>query len=530
MSEEKKQRTDDESVELGSVLQLAPHTPTTKEDSVEKPADGKGFISLDEVYETRGFEALETLARNCHELDKNRRLSVSGFTVLKLDGCENFMPGFDRQNALQGSESFIDKLKAGFLVIIKGIKEIIIKVIDYIVTKIRVLLGFEKTERELAIVAEKTNDAKGSVAQVLRRITEKSGFDWEHTSFYEGLPANITSGEMFNIVHGKNRTLMEQVQKLADSKGLLGEASLVLASAGQSARRARSLYKEAVADLRAVADAGEIGPSDIARFRQRLEEEIVTTLDPKAMSATIDKLMSEIYNLDVKSIGGGDSVAKVINEYRKSIGESKAFVATPELTASIMKVKADIVNGMIKGTLGKYDPEEIKLLKDMISVEDAKVLENMSKIPNSGHLAMGYTEYANIIAQYVQHADLLSNILTQIKKTLARLTKWTNDVDRVLVGYVANDLKAVIEAQEEVLGSEKAEELLIKQSDEDKAKGKARQLKTVVDYDKLFISKHPYFAALMTVVRAEGGKLYKKYNGAFREVNKALSAIGVRTI
>lgn len=521
MSEEKKQRTDDKSVELGSVLQLAPHTPSTREQAVEKPEDGKGFISLDEVYENGGLEAFSILGNNCKQLMDYKRLSASGMTVLKLDGCENFMPGYDRQNAIMGGEGFVDSLKKGFVIVIKAIKAMIIKILDWVVGKVRVMLGFEKTEKELAIVAEKTEEAQGSLSRILTKITEGVDFKWDFKAFYADLPDNVTSGELFNIVYARNRNTKEQIEKLSQSKALIAEANRVLMSAGQTARRARSIYKEAVANLRIAFEGGNFSQADVIKFRNTLESEVASSLNPTEMNKITERLLNEIYNLDLKGTGIDSTIKGQMEKLRQEVAQTKPFVINPEMVNNIMNLKKNLVNVMAGQAATRYDPEEMKLLKDLISVKDAELLEVMStKTAETGYLQMGYTQYSAIISEFVQRADLLSSILAQVKKTLASLVKWTNDVDKVMLAYVAGDVSKIIAAQAEVMG-DKAKDLYHEGTNKPN---------TIVDYDKLFIARHPKFSAAVTVWRAEGANFYKKYAGAFREVNKLLASIGVRTI
>lgn len=521
MSEENKQRTDDESVELGSVLQLSPHTPTTREDTVEQPADGKGFISLDEVYENAGTEAIALLARNCAEYSKNNRLSPEGLSVLRISGTESLMPGYDRFNAMKGGESFVDSLKKGFIIVIKAIKALIIKVIDFIVTKIRTVLGFEKTEKELAIVAEQTKNAQGAVSRLLTKLAEGVDFKFDFNEFYGDLPDQVTSGEIFNIVKGKNRSSIEQIEQLNESRQLLAEANQVLMKSGAVARHATARYKEAVAELRAAAEKDGFNKSHIIKFRNDLESEVAGTLDVSEMTATTEKLLTTIYNLDLKGTGLDSTIKGQMTKLREEVGQSQPLVLDREITKRIMGLKASMTKIMEKSSSVKYDATEVQRLKDLIAVSDAELLEVIStKTGDTGLIQMGYTEYSNIISTYIQHCDLLSTVIVNIKKTIASLVNWTNKVDKLMTAYVAGDIAKIISVQGEVYEGKDAEFY-------HKESGK---LNTVVDYDGLFIARHPKFAALVSVWRQHGASLYKKYNGAFREVNKLLAMIGVRTI
>ncbi len=517
---EVQQRTDDESVELGTVLQLAPHEPRTKVNAEDGgPSDGKGYISLDEVYEQAGTESIAILAANCAEFSKNRRLSPAGMSVLRLDGCESFMPGFDRLNGIKGGESFVDALKKGFLVVIKVIKTTIIKILDWCVSKIRIMLGFEKTEKEIAIVAEQTNNAQGAVSRLLTKISEGVGFKFDFNEFYDSLPPNVTSGEIFNIVHARGRNAAAQVEKLATLKPVIASATEELMKAGQVARNARAKYKRAVDELREAAK-GDVSEADIIKFRNALESEVAGSLDPSAMTKATSQLLTEIYNIDLKGTGLDSTIKGQMQEFRQQVAESQPLVLDPALAKRIMELKGSIHKVMAASAMTKYDPEEMKALKDLINVADAELLETIStKTGKTGLLEMGYTEYSNIISTYVQHADLLSSILTTTKKTMASLAKWTNNVDKLTTAYVADDIRKIISVQNEIFG-EDAKEFVTDKGN----------LNTVVDYDGLFIARHPKFSAAVTVWRAEGAKLYKKYNGLFREVNKLLASIGVRTI
>lgn len=525
MSEEKKQRTDDESVKLGTSTQLAPHGERTREGTVDEPEDGKGFISLDEVYETKGFETFETLAYNCQQLDKNKRLSSSGFTVLKLDGCEGFLPGFDRQNAIMGGESFMEALKNGFVAFIKGLKKIIVAVLDWVVGRIRVLLGFEKTERELELVRKNVDLAQELIFEVVSRISSGSDFKLEAANLYEGLPKNITQGEMFNIVYARNRTAMEQVQKLSESNPILKEAATVLMSAGQVARTARATYRQALDNLRIAADSGRVGEADIAKFNNALEEEIITTLNPTRMNNVVNKLLDEVYNIDIKGLGAGWEISKKVAHFRKEIGQSTPLVLDDTKVKAIMDNKEALVRALRSQSLGNFNPGDIKDLQDLISGKDAEVLDKLNAVSGAPKvLNLKYSTYANQISQFIQHADLLSSIVAQTKKNLASLVKWTNDIDRVMAAYIAGDIKKIISVQAEVMDPKKADELI-----HDKGKS-TESLLTVIDYDKMFMAANPKFAGAVKMWRAEGAGFYKKYGALFAKANKALAAIGVRTI
>lgn len=521
---EVKQVTDDETVELGSVLQLSPHTPTNKTDTITRGEDGKEYISLDEVYEVTGGESFQILAQNCREFLKNKRLNKTGFNALMISGVEGLVPGYDRLNAIKGGESFIESLKKGFLTIIKAVKKFVIMVIDWAVLRLRSILGFEKTEKELAIQADLSEDIKTELLNILGDIGNGEKVKLDTAELYQHLPGNLSAVDAFTIIQNKNKSIQDQVETLSTIQKQLDDAENLIYSAGSNARRSANRYNQASAKLKkAFADKETFTEADIIEYRHALDKEIMEELDPEPMIKMVGDLVEKVWGVDLGELGLDKAFKETLKKNQDKLKSVSAVKIPDELYERYHQMSRNMSKALLKATKVRFDQTELNNLKDLINIKDAELVQAIEAFrPGTGTLVPTYAAYSQVVSNYVTVLEHLINIVGQVRQSVAGVVNWSNKVDKMMIAYLSKDVATILETQSQVLSDAQAARITYKD-----AEGNALDSTLNIDYDKLFIAKHPNFSIAMLAYRSKTGELRKKFRGPIENLNKMLGKIGV---
>lgn len=526
MSEEKKdQKTDSDSVELGSVLQLSPHSPTTKVNKVDRE-DGKEYISLDDVYEVTGQESFQILAANCREYLNNKRLAPSGLSVLMINGTEGMIPGFDRYNAVKGGESFLQSLKKGFLIIIKNAKRFLIAVLDWGVLRLRTLLGFEKTERELAIQNAVCKDLKKKLAMILKEISGDVDVKFDEKELFDALPPSIASDNAFSIIRGGAKDIKGQLAVFQSVVKTLDTAQATMIKSGMDAKNSRGRYQMAVRKLRqAWRDRNSFSPADITEFRHTLDKELVESLNPEPMRKLLDELIGKVYDINLGSVGLDSEFKDNLRKQREELNKTVQVKVTPEQYAEYRIVADNLAVTLLRQSTQTFDAGQWADLKDALDLKDAELIDEIQNaFPDNGVLTTSYTAYAAHISEYVSTMEYLVNVCGNIRRSIAGVINWANKVDKLMFSYISKDVSMILQAEDESL-SKKTTDALAKKDGSGNRVGSVMD----IDYHALFLNRHPVFAKAISGYRLYTKQLREKYK-MIDEVNKLLKSIGVRTI
>lgn len=516
-------KTDDDSIELSTVLQLSPHTPTDKVSVVKGDGD-KEYISLDETYEVTGQEAMAVLAANCREYLNNKRLHPSGFGVLMIGGMEGMLPIYDRMNAVRGGESFLSTLKQGFLAIIKAAKKFLIAVIDWIILRIRTLLGFEKTEKELAIVAEHSEDVKKELVALLSSLIGAEKIDLNVAEMFEALPGEVTQRDAFSMIYNRNKSTMDQIDTLAKLQTQLVDIETTIKNAGHDARQSRGRYQQAVGKLRkAWEDKESFSSADVIEFRSMLDEEVAVKLNPEPIRKQLAKLVDEAYDIDLGSVGADKAFKQNLSSYKDVLEKSIPVRVTPSEYERVKKVSEQMGKILLKATV-PFDASTLGFLKDVIEVKDAELIESIdATFDKIGVLKMTYTSYSSTINEYTWALNQLITISGNIRRSIAGIVNWSTKVDKLMFTYISKDLKTIINTEQELLNE--VGNKIVAVNDKD---GNRVDTTSNIDYDQLYLAKHPYIGSALMTWRAKTGDLRKNFK-IIERVNAGLKELGVQS-
>lgn len=522
MAEEDK-KTGDDSIELSTVVQLGPHTPTDKVSVVARDKEGTDYVSLDEVYEVTGQESIQILAANCRQYLETQRLHPSVFTALKIDGMEGLVPGYDRFNAYKGGESFLSSLKAGFIAIIKAVKRFVIAVVDWIILKVKSLLGFEKTQAELKIAAELSDDVKKDLALILGNIAGTDPINLDVNELYAALPGSVTTTEAFTIVQNKNKTILDQVDELTKSGKLLEEAEDEILKAGNKARQSRGRYQAAAKKLRqAFKDQENFSVADVIEFRAVLDDEVANNLNPVPLRDKLVAILDAVYGMDMGNFGIDKAFKDNLRQQRDQLQATVPVRVTPDEYERVRQATKLLPRILLRGSRDHFDATTLATLKDVIDVSDAQLIDNIDAVfENAGVLKMSYTSYSAAVSEFTTVLEYLITVTGQVRRSIAGIVNWSNKVDKLMLAYISKDVKTMITAEQELL-NDKAKQAVGIFDD----KGEQFNTAMNVPYDQIFVAAHPTLSAVVMSQRIKLEELRKNYKIIDR-INAGLKVLGV---
>jgi hypothetical protein len=523
MSEENT-KTDDDSVELSTVLQLNTQKGTDQVTVVKRDDGEQALVSLDETYEVTGQESLNILAANCREYLNNKRLHPSGPSVLLISGCESMVPAYDRMNGVMGGESFLEKLKQGFITVVKAAKKFLLAVIDWIITRIRVLLGFEKTERELAIVAAHSEDTKRELIALLSSLIGAEKVNIDVAELYEALPGDLTQRDAFSIVYNRNKKIVDQVDALASIQGRLDKVETLIKNAGHDARTSRGRYQQAVAKLRnAWKDQESFSSADVIEFRAMLDNEVAVKLNPEPIRKELRELVDMAYDIDLGGVGV-DKAFKQNLTAQKDVLDKTIPVTISAADFERVKMVAGRMGTVLLNTQQPFDAATLGALKDVIEVADAQLIESIDAVfDKAGILKLSYTSYCSLINEYTWSLNQLISISSNVRKSIANIVNWSTKVDKLMFTYLSKDLKTIINTEEELL-NENGNQIAAVYN----ANGERVDTTSNLNYNQLFMAKHRVLGPALEVYRAKTGDLRKNFK-IIERVNAGLKQMGIQS-
>lgn len=447
----------DTEIELGSVLQLSPHGTTDQVRVVAQPEDGEPLLSLDDVYEVTGQESIQILTRSVTEYFRKGRLAKESMTCLNLSGCEGFLPVYDRYNARIGGESFVSKLKDGFLTIIKAIITWLKSVCDWAMLKIKTLFGFAKTEKEVAAAVQNLPEVRARVNNILLSAGDKGVvglFPINPNELLDTLPPAVTGKEAMTIVRNRTQSQEEVIRALIAVMPDLESTDALLKKSLQRAKQVKSNYTQLVSQLRKKVRGTDFDPSDLVDFGVGINKLLIEDLDYNALIERVQSLGERVYGLNMGQLGL-DGSFKNANEQMKTALLSKREAIDPQLMNLYQQLSNNYVKISSAAANIEVSPSALKDLKDMVSQEDAVLVRSLvDKYNGIANILGDYTEFSSKVARYNEALLLCADLVSRMRLTINSTVKWYNSLDLISMAYATKDVKKIAEAHEQLTPGE----------------------------------------------------------------------------
>lgn len=444
---------------IGTVVQLSPHGQTDKIAVVSKSSEGEELVSLDDVYEVSGQESIGFVIRSANEYFKKGRLHRKSFATLKIDGCESFLPVFDKHNARMGGESFIGKLKDGFITMVKAIRRWLGAVVDWILTRLKSLFGFTKTEKEIASAEEHLQKLKPLLRTFMLRAfggsPEMVSFDIDE--FMKTLPTGVTGKEVMTIIKNRSQNSTDVVQAMDKAAADIEKAYTLLVEATQKARSVKSNYTRAMDNFKRVVNAKKVTEADIVELQTQLSRMVMEQLNPEKYRAMAETLVSKIYDIEIKDLGLESNFKAISDELKSKLEQTKA--AIPEDAVVYYKqLQKSYIERVNKADYSKITGDELKALKDIVNDKDAEVLDQVvGMYPEHAELIGSYLAFSQSVTNFNESVNLISEVLQRCSITASSISKWLTSLQTLGMAYVTQDVCAIIEAHKEVTPGHEAE-------------------------------------------------------------------------
>lgn len=524
MSEERKQITEEEAVELRAVIQLSPHPDNTKFHTANKEEKEKEYISLDDVYEVNGNESINIISNNCRTYLANRKLNKKVFPSLNISGFESYPPGYDSYTAVKGGESFIKGVAKGFMAIVKAIKRIALAVLEWVVNRIRTLLGFEKTAKEIAIISEKAETVKAQIKGIIQSIDKSKSFSWE--AYGEDKTGSLTDAEIFQVVRDKSKTVIEQLTAYEEVKNDIIKLEDLLRQATQTSQTVNSKFRVAINDLKGKARSNRLGDADIQEFIMTMSGIVGSDLNFNPIRDKLITIMDKVAGVNVEPLFSDENPvsAKAKSIKEKIIGNTKLAINGNDREEVLAKIR-NLKSVLASPGFSNFNPDTLNKVKGMVDLDDAEFLNGIhTQFPSGTDVKIGYVDFVNTHRNFNSNIEQGIAMLSALKKSIASFVIYANKVDKLMLSYISRDLKAIFETSNEVLDSETVD-ILYPIED-----GKRVEDSTLlIDYRAELANKYPWSAALIEYRRINA----KQFLSQFKIINKIdqeLNKLGIKGI
>jgi hypothetical protein len=253
------------------------------------------LIDLDAAYKKTGETKTNELVEGLERYINQKILGKREMELAGVKGGENFDPLPSRRNAVLGGESFLTAVKDGFLKIIDFIIKFIKGAVNWVIERIKVLLGFSKTKAEIKACDDARSDMEKEVKSTL------SGFGI-NPSFYsldqlvESAPRGIDRVEMIKYLSAKSKNETEMAKALTGVIPDLTTLTRKLRDSSDSLTKRYKRFKVVLEDTRKKLAANRVGDADAYELSSR------TTLNRLYRSV---KLSEESLNLRVSVVRSG---------------------------------------------------------------------------------------------------------------------------------------------------------------------------------------------------------------------------------
>lgn len=402
------------------------------------------LIDLDAAYKKTGETKTNELVEGLERYINQKILGKREMELAGVKGGENFDPLPSKRNAVLGGESFITAVKDGFLKIIDFIIKFIKGAVNWVIERIKVLLGFSKTKAEIKACEDARSDMEKEVKSTL------SGFGI-NPSFYsldqlvESAPRGIDRVEMIKYLSAKSKNETEMVKALTGVIPDLTTLTRKLRDSSDSLTKRYKRFKVVLDSTRKKLAANNVGDADGYELSKAIKDVMVISEDYGDVVASLSAVVSKLYGVNLDD-------SKILKEgfgvLRENIARNRAVATSklnPEKLTGLYAEIGTLNNRIISESGNAFDLSHVdtKVLKEVVSLDDANFINNLSDVVGNRQLIADYQAMAVSVRDFTAILESSSAICADISREIANFTKWKNNVDMYLAVAVTEDLKLI---------------------------------------------------------------------------------------
>lgn len=434
-----------EEVALGTVVQLGPHKNADQIRTVAINEDGEPLVSLDDTYEVTGQESIRILTKSCNEFFNKGRLAKESMTCLNLSGCETFVPMFDKYNARLGGESFVDKLKSGFMVVVKAIITYVRKVVDWIVVRVKSLFGFTKTKKEISANQVYADELARQVASLIFSASESGGVSEEDKlraqDYFYSLPSHVTGKEACGIIVKRGEEASAGIKRLSEAGAVIKHAATQVYSLSTEIGKIRSDYNHAMAEFRRGVGEGKLDKAVVNKLTESLNVVLPQEVVNKALKAVQD-MSKEVYGIEVNGKGWTTNFRETAKAIDGQLGKQQ-MALTRDSAKMATRIAKDLADRVRSEPIG-MNAKAIGEMGILIDEKDAELIRNVAnKAESVTHLIGDYLAYCQRVSMYAEINNYCMEQLQRTEATVASVVSWHSKLTAIASAYLVRDLEKI---------------------------------------------------------------------------------------
>lgn len=455
--------------QIGSVLQLNPHQKNTQFANVKKPKDGE-MVSLDELYENTGQEAINKFLEGFEQLTKSNKLSRAHGAALKVNGFENWLVLSDELNAYRGGENFLNAIKRGIVAIVKAIIAFVKGLADWVYVRIKSLLGFDKTIKETIFLNKRSEEMKEAVLKFFKTLGIPH---FDEAEFLEGLPNNVTTRDIFTITKRKLDGNTAALKALGDVSKYMKDYVKVINSCNDNIKSAKRTYDGLMDQLKRKVKNDTVTLYDIGELTVELNNIMEQKLSTQDIATYLDNMLEYLYkvNIDIEGLGQKNNF-KEMKEQIKAVSAQAKLEFSTESYENAHKIAQGLYKGLFKDGAGynaaKLDPTIVKNLKQFINESNSTYIQRVGEQYPNSDISPTYIKFCNKITQYSNLVESVLQIAQRVESSITSVIKWNTHLNDLITTRIIKDIvdvakvhnkihPKVIENMDKILGWEARE-------------------------------------------------------------------------
>lgn len=204
-------------------------------------------------------------------------------------------------------------------------------------------------------------------------------------------------------------------------------------------------FKVVLEDTRKKLAANRVGDADAYELSKAIKDVMVISEDYGDVVASLSAVVSKLYGVNLDD-------SKILKEgfgvLRENIARNRAVATSklnPEKLTGLYAEIGTLNNRIISESGNTFDLSHVdtKVLKEVVSLDDANFINNLSDVVGNRQLIADYQAMAVSVRDFTAILESSSAICADISREIANFTKWKNNVDMYLAVAVTEDLKLI---------------------------------------------------------------------------------------
>lgn len=429
--------------EITDVLQVAPHQKNNQFSSVSKSESGD-LVSLDELYEKTGQEAISRFINGFEELAKSGRLSRDHGLALNIQGAENWLLLPDEFNTRIGKESFLGAVKKGIVAIVKAIIAFIKGVSNWIYARVMALLGFSRTVKETKYLYDESERFRIHATAVLKSLGLT---EFDRDEFLESVEKNLYFTEIFSLTKNRIDDNAKMFERLEEVQTYIANYAETINGWNRNLRNAKRGCDANISQLRRLLNQRNgIVENDILTVALSFSSITKENLNPERPLKYLTELVDLTYGIEIEGLGVQGSFVTLRNTLKDKVTQFKA-----EYNKETIEQAESVIRQLYKARFSNKRPVEVDkdiahTLRGFVNDSDAQVISAVSTFIPGSQLEERYLEFCNSATRYAESIDVILNIIQRLESNVVNILKWKTDANMLMTAILTDDLIKVQEA------------------------------------------------------------------------------------